>query len=189
MKSRCLTIKAMSNKKFRKTEEMILRVFFSWKGGVMGMSRVARRVGIARSTLYRHHKAAGEIKDDLAEYVFDMYRRRMRRIMRKRDVRLRKTYMEMLVFIVQNRGLIGYLVKVGDKGLFERMVRELKPKVYSTQRLSDMYDDVYNIYVSEVVEILYWWGRREFNEVEISEVLGNIIYLSETIKQRLGVLV
>ena len=63
-----ITEKRLKDKRFKKTEEAILRVFFETKECI-SVKSLAIKIGVARSTIYCHHKSIREILPDYEKYI------------------------------------------------------------------------------------------------------------------------
>lgn len=177
-----LTDKRMANKRFRKTEEAILKVFFEGDY-YMCAGEVARKIGVARSTVYNHHRAVREILPDYEKYVLRKYRMVVRR--RIKDIRLKSLYTRMLFFIVREKRIFGMLVKNGRRGVFEEMVLELRTKIVSYTRLPKNSEKMFRVYTSEIMELVAEWGERGFDEAEVFGILKDMMYLTDTMRVRL----
>lgn len=180
-----LTEKRMANKRFRKTEEAILRVFFE-EDYYVQMGEMAEKAGVARSTIYSHHRAVREILPDYEKYVLRKYRRVVRRMMKNGNVRLKRIYLSMLFFMIQEKRIFEMLIKNHRRTLLEMMIGEIKMKVISYARLPKNSEKIFRVYISEVVGLVEEWGREGFLEVEIEKLLSEIMYLTDTMRSRLA---
>ena len=180
-----ITEKRLNNRRFRKTEEAILRVFF--EGDIfIGIKDMARKAGVARSTFYHHHRTVREIVPDYKRYIMRKYSVLIRRQLRQKKVSVRKIYGETLFFLIHNRRELEVLIKVGEISILREMVAQNKPKLIDYMRLSRNKDRIFRVYTSEIVEILCEWGEKGFCEDGIKIVLSDVMFLTDTAKVRLS---
>lgn len=180
-----LTEKRMANKRFRKTEEAILRVFFEGDYYIC-VREVAKKVGVARSTIYIHHRAVREILPDYEKYILRKYGRIFRRMMRNKNVRLKNLYLKMLLFIMQEKKIFGMLIKNGRRMALEEMILKMKEKIISHAKLPKNSEKMFKIYISEVMGLVAEWEKSNFAEAKVEELLGDMMYLADTMRNRLG---
>ena len=92
----------LKDKRFRENEEKVLRLFFEY-GEKLTMGRIARRLGVPRSTVYRHHPSVRAIVDDYVSMIKSKCN-----IMCKggKEKDVKKFFRELLFFIVRNKGLM-----------------------------------------------------------------------------------
>lgn len=173
------------NKRYRKTEEAILEVLMGSKelptAGVL-----ARRARISRSTLYRHHKTVPGIIPDYEREVLIRYGNVLRRLVRRKNTQVRKIYLRTLIFMVAERRTFRILLKYEGGVVVEKMVLRLRGKLRSARHLPVNSGGILRVYAKEVAGIVEEWGKNGFKEGEIEVVLSKIMYLTETIRQRLG---
>lgn len=81
-----LMIQKMKDQRFRKTEEKILAVFLDGDFDTMG--QIAKKIGVARSTVYIHHHTIREILSDWEEYILVEYSSRMKKDAKNIDMRI-----------------------------------------------------------------------------------------------------
>ena len=179
-----ITERRLHDTRFRKTEEAIIRVFFNC-GGKVTLAEIANEIGVARSTIYRHHRSIREIMADYREYIVEKYNSVMS-VLLKRNARLRKIYAQMLIFIVQNRNVFLILFRDGDREVLINFIESLKPKIIKTAKLPRNCDKIFLIYTREIIALMERWGESGFKEDGIDEILLDILYLTETIRTRLG---
>ncbi|MBQ9018124.1 TetR/AcrR family transcriptional regulator [Candidatus Saccharibacteria bacterium] len=174
----------MRNKRFRKTEDAILSVFFE-EDNYISMGAVAKKIGVSRSTVYHHHRRLGEIIPDYERFMLGKYRRRARRLLRKEGVRLRTIYIDMLLFIMQYENRFQMMRKSGNRNILNKMITEVVPKLDGRMGLPKNSEKILRIYVSEIIEMIDYWGEGGFKDEEMEEVLSDIMYLTDTARQRL----
>ena len=180
-----LTEKRMSNKRFRKTEEAILKVFFEGDYYIC-TKELAKKVGVARSTVYNHHRTAREILPDYERYILRKFRRALRRMTKNKNVKLKSLYMKVLFLIMHEKRIFGVLMRGGRRETLEKIVLEMRVKIVNYAKLPKNSEKMFGVYVSEVVELVVGWGKRGFIEAEIEGLLEDIIYLTDTMRQRLA---
>lgn len=166
----------MRDHRYKKTEEKILAVFFDNPNCTMW--QLAKKVGVARSTIYTHHHSIREIVVDCKRDVLMEYEKIMGKRLRMRNVELKIIYLETLIFIVKNRQIFGIFVKFGDREVVMKMILKLEPKI-------KMPEKILRICVAEITEIIFEWGERGFSEQEIEKVLGDVMYLTLSVRNRL----
>ena len=158
----------MSDCRYKKTEEKLLSVFFDARFETM--REIAKRAGVARSTIYTHHHKIMEIIPDWEEYILKEY-----------GLFLEKgSYFEMLVFILKHQKYFEVFLKFGDREIIIKMIFKMW-RVENSEK-------IYKILASEISEIIFEWGEKGFSKKEIENVLANINYLSNTVRDRLGLL-
>ena len=177
-----LTEKRMRDRRFRRTEKAILYAVFSVRD-YPNASIVAKKARISRSTLYRHHKNTRNIISDYEKYMLKKYSRMVEKW--GKNKKLRFYFEQMLVFVVANKKIILFLLKNGRKGILEGMIAKLEPKVVKAARLPKKAKTVLVVYRGEVLGLLEEWGKSGFSDKELNKVLENIIYLTNTIRERL----
>lgn len=167
----------MKDRRYRKTEGTILEVFFGEAGNNITMKKLAELAGLPRSTMYVHHHAIKEIIPDYERYVLLEYIINIKKKLKNPELKF--LYLDLLLFIIRNRNIFEMFLKFGDREILVKMLEELKMVVGGSDR-------VFRIFVSEVIEIIFEWGREGFPEDELEKVLTDIMYLTNTAKERLG---
>ncbi|MBR3252686.1 TetR/AcrR family transcriptional regulator [Candidatus Saccharibacteria bacterium] len=155
----------MRDCRYKKTEEKLLSVFFDARYDTM--EQIAKRAGVTRSTIYTHHRSVMKILPDWEAYILEEYRL----FLRRRD------YLEMLVFILNYQKYFEVFLKFGDRGIIMKIIFE----VLGIQEP----EKVLKIMASEIAEIIFEWGEKGFSKDEIEMVLADIVYISNTAKERL----
>lgn len=179
-----ITEKRLKNRRFRRNEDAILRVFFE-ENPYISLKQMAKKAGVARSTVYRHHGAVREIVPDYEKYVMMRYRRTVRKMIRKK-LPLKQIYFQILLFILANRQVFILLLRNKDLTVLLWMVDELKLKIEKTVRLPRKADRVFEVYKREVVFLIEEWMKVGFDGKRVEGVLDDVMYLTETMKVRLG---
>lgn len=176
-----ITEKRLNDRRFQKTEDAILAVFFAMRGYV-SMSRLAVKVGVARSTIYCHHASIDGILTDYEKYILRKYRRAVRKMMKRDTVQTRVFYRQMALFMLQNRKIFEILIRGGNKAVLTEMVREVIEVTPARMKLPKNHKIGTEIYVSSVVEILWKWGKEGLTSRELTKVLANILYVTDNAK-------
>ena len=176
-----ITEKRLNDRRFQKTEDAILAVFFAMRGYV-SMSRLAVKVGVARSTIYCHHASIDGILTDYEKYILRKYRRTVRKMMKRDTVQTRVVYRQMALFMLQNRKIFEILIRGGNKAVLTEMVREVIGVTSARMKLPKNHKIGTEIYVSSVVEILWKWGKEGLMSMELTKVLANILYVTDNAK-------
>ena len=185
MVKRASLSRRLKDRRFRKNEGMIVKVFVKKKGDLTAR-KIAKETGLSRSTVYEHHHAMKEIIPDYERYILGEYSLAIRKRMRRKNVPLKALYFDTLLFILRNRKIFEMFLKFNDKEIVVRMVGKMKSKIVGSQRLPKNSDGMFRIYAVEVAEVIFGWGERGFSEEELSRVLNDILYLTETCGDRLG---
>ena len=183
--TRQITDKKLGNQRFRQTEEAVLGAFFGSKK-VLNARIIVKRARISRSTLYRHHKTVYEIVPDYEEYILEKYDNLMRGLI-KRNIRLKTAFHQMLIFILRNKRVFKIIMDKGNENILEKMIRRMEPKIVKIYRLPEDCGKMLRIYEKEIAGVIDGWRRGGFVEDEM-RVLADIMYLTATIRQRLGAL-
>ena len=180
-----LTERKLRDTRFRKTEEAIFRVFFDGEDGAkLSVNEITARIGVDRATFYRHHRAVCEIEEDYEKYIFKKYGKLIEKIKEKKGIDLRRLYYETLIFILHNKRLFEMLMSRRNLRVVGEMIGVLRSEV----RLPNNSERVFMVYTGEVVGLIMDWGIEGFKEAEIVKLLNNIIYLTDTARERLLVL-
>lgn len=173
------------NKRYQKTEEAILDVLARSKE-LPTVGVLVRKARISRSTLYRHHRTVTGIVPDYEREVLIKYRGTMQRLFHQKNTQVRKICLRTLIFVMANRRIFEILLKYDGGAVIERMVLKSKKKLQSTYHLPKNPDKMLKVYTKEVVGIIEDWGRRGFCEDGMDMTLVKIMYLTDTMRQRLG---
>lgn len=180
-----LTEKRMQDKRFRKTEEMILKVFFE-EDYYVSMQDVAKKIGVARSTVYNHHRAVREILPDYEKYILRKYKNIIAHMLRKKNVKLKTIYTRTLFFIIQEKRIFELAIKKERRGMIFGMVFMNKGKIMRRARMPQDKEKILRIYASEVVELIVDWGKAGFKVDEVEKIVEEMMYLTDTMMARLG---
>ena len=177
--------KRMLNRRFKRTEEAILAVFFQ-EGEEICAGEMAKRVGVARSTIHSHHRSMRDIIPNYERYILRKYRRMIRKMMKNQNARLKFLYFKTIFFIVQDKNVFGLLIKNERRVFIEKMLMEMKEKMINYMKLPKNSEKILKVYISEVTILIEDWGKRGFIEEEIEKLLSEVMFLSDTGKMRLG---
>lgn len=175
--------KRLNNRRFKKTEEAILRVYLSDEE-CASMGKMAKRAGISRSTLYHHHRTINSISIDYKKYVLRKYGRLLKREMRAK-VGVKALLLQMILFVLHNKGAFDVLFKRGKEDVIAEMLGKKKEIIMKYAGIREN-DKIFMIYCSEVTELFREWSLDGFGETKIEELFENVMYLTKTIKQRLA---
>ncbi|MDO4752872.1 MAG: TetR/AcrR family transcriptional regulator [Candidatus Saccharibacteria bacterium] len=185
MAKKILLKNKMKNRRFRKNEEAIIDVFLNdYKKGIT-VQKMAKKAGLGRTTIYIHHHATREIISDYHKYILAQYRKEIQKKLKKRDVPLKMLYFDMLIFILRNKKIFGMFLQFGNRDILMDMIKKMELKIVKFARLPKNSEKILGIYVSEVVELIFEWGKRGFSERELESILKDIMYLTETSRNRL----
>lgn len=181
--ARCgITEKRLNNRRFKKTEEMILKVFF--EGECDSISRLAKRAGIARTTVYLHHHRIAGIPADYQRYILYMYKKSLKKWRDGETVE--KIFEKTLVFIIRNKGYYSIALRSNNGAVYHKMVEALRPFIVKAVVLPKNSRRIYNVYAGEVVALLYEWGEKGFPEDKEKELLSNLLYVTKTFRSWLA---
>lgn len=179
-----ITEKRLNNRRFRKTEDAIMRAFFEC-GQYAEAEKIARRAGVARSTIHYHHRAVGEILPNYKKYIIKSYTQAIGRVLRRKQVRMKQVFLTLLTFMTRNKGIFMIFARVHDAEVMRTMVERLRIKVESFARLPKNSEKMFRVYKGEIVAVLERWGEFGYKENEMAGVLGDMMYLTETMRARL----
>lgn len=177
-----ITEKRLNNKRFQKTEDAILAVFFAMRGYV-SMSKIATKIGVARSTIYIHHPSINDVIADYEKYILQKYKKRMRKILEKDSVQTKVIYRQMLLFILQNKDVFKILLHGRDRSVLTEMVRYVMGVIQARMKLPKGHKIGEEIYIGSVVEILLKWKNDGAKATEMGKVLGNIMYVTSNSRE------
>ena len=175
----------MKNKRYQKTEAAILEVLM--KSKELPTTRVLiENARISRSTLYRHHKTVPGIVPDYEKEVLEQYEGVVRKLVRRKNTQVRTICLRTLIFIMTNRRIFMILLKYDGGIVIEKMILKLKSKLKTSCCLPKNSEKMLRVYAKEVAGVIEEWGRQRFIEDELETVLSKIMYLTESMRQRLG---
>ena len=177
--------KKMKNRRYRKTEEAILSVFFDESKKGSTLQRMAKRAGVGRSTMYIHHHAVREVLPDYERYILTEYRIFIQKRLQIKNISLKVLYFDMLTFILRRKKIFVMFLRFEDRKMLTRMLGVLEEKTRIFMRLPKETEKVLKIYKSEIIQLVFEWGKRGFSNKEIEKVLADIMYLTETARDRL----
>lgn len=180
MKKSGLNTKNMSNRRFLKTEEAILKSFLSASENYT-TSNIAKNAHIARSTLYRHHKSVHHIIKDYENYLYSQYRRSARHLMVKKKFNPSNAFRHMLIFIIVNKKYFSIVLEKENFCLAEKMVLYFGPKIISAYRLPKNSQKILKVYAKSVAGVIENWAETNFNIEKLDVALQEILYLSSAI--------
>ena len=177
-----LTEKMMKDKRFRRTEEAILTAVIPIKGE-LSVSRIVKDASISRSTFYHHHKTVQSIIYDYETYIIKQFLKLINRW--NQNQRLKVYYEQTLLFINANKVVVDYLLERGKSTIIEDMVKIIEPMIIRTYKIPKNRELMLAVYRKEVLGIIEEWRKIGFKNEEMKKVLGNIMYLTESLRGRL----
>lgn len=180
-----ITEKRLGNRRFRRTEDAIIKAFFEC-GQYAAAEKIARRAGVARSTIYYHHQAVSEILPNYKKYIIKSYTRMIGKLLKQKQAKMKQVFLSLLTFIMRNRSIFMIFAKAHDTEVMRTMVERLRSKVESFARLPKNSEQTFQIYKGEIVALLEKWGEQGYREKEMPTMLGNMMYLTETARARLS---
>lgn len=182
-----ITDKRLNNRRFYRTEEAILRAFFD-SNGFTGVGKVTQKAGVARSTFYHHHRAVDKIITDYKNYILLKYKKMVKGILNSKNVSIRVLYSKTIFFIIHNKKVFKILLMGEDNEVFENMVLRLQPSLVSLMRLPKNSEKIFLVYTGEVVALLSDWCKNGAHEDNIGHLLDELLYLTDTARIRLKIL-
>ncbi len=179
-----ITDKRLKNKRFIKTEDAILRVFFECSIYI-SVDQLAKRIGVARSTVYHHHKTMRDIVPDYGQYVLTCFEIGFSKIAAGKRMRT-KTILEFtFTFIFKHKKEFKVLLRGNDRQTFLDMFEDLKEPIERILRLPKGTARMYRVYASEIIELIREWGNEDFPELQIDDLVKRALYLTNTMRARL----
>lgn len=172
----------MKDKRFREVEEKILQLFFEYGYGLTA-KMAAMKLGIARSTFYRHHKSVHDIMPDYARTILADVRTECKGCS---EECVRSFFRGVLIMIVHQKVIFLIFLKMRNREVLVLILLKNQTMLLKYADFKVEAGKVFNIYIGEVIAIMAQWGESGFNYEEISLVLSDILYLTKTMKRRLG---
>ena len=179
-----LTEALLSNRRFCKFEDAIVRVFFK-HGGYTNVRRLTSEAGLVRTSFYKHHKTVARVIPDYEEYIYRKYSKAIQKYLRKNGISVKGLYRRTLFFILKERKIFRILVRAEDKKIFVRMVTRLKNYIDELDGLSGNTKNIYDIYSGEIAEIIFIWGKAGFEKETVEQVLDDIMQITTTMRVNL----
>jgi AcrR family transcriptional regulator len=181
-----ITDKRLNNRRFYRTEEAILRAFFGDE--YLSAREVARRAGIARTTFYHHHQSVAKIVADYQKYIINKYKRLVKKMLSAQKTPVRIMYERTLLFIVQHKRIFKILLMKRELSVLKYMISKMQLRLVEAMRLPKNSARIFLVYEGEVVSLIDAWCRNGMKEDEINQLLDEIMFLTETARVRLKVL-
>ncbi len=192
-----LTLEKLKDKRFYETERAI---FLSVaREGAEEMEEILVAAKISRATFYRHHRAVYAIERDYEELVKAWTQQKVEEVMGRVEGkkkgeggqlngprRLKRLYFETIMLMYRRQELFRYFLARGNVRVYHLLMEELKPAVIEAWGANVWLEKLYEIYVGEVVGVILVWSKNGFHENEIAKVLKDIMYLTITVRERLG---
>lgn len=92
------------------------------------------------------------------------------------------------MFILQNKRIFKILMMGGERGVLGKMIFKLQPWLVNMMGLPKNSDKIFLVYTGEVVALLDKWCQDGAKETEMDKLLNEIVYLTETARVRLKML-
>ena len=179
-----ITEKRLKDKRFKKTEEAMLRVFFETKECI-SVKSLAIKIGVARSTIYCHHKSIREILPDYEKYILKKYSKMVRQLAHKKETKPKVLYINILLFVLRNKKIFEVLLKYKNKAVFEEMILRIKPMIEREMGLPENSEKLYKVFASEIATLMEEWGKEGFGKKNMDVVLSDMVSLAKTARTRL----
>ena len=178
MKSGGLTEKKMQNKKFQKTENAIFLAYYKFRDFKTAKT-LARRAGISRQTLYRHHKTPERIPENYEKYLLEVYSKTTKKFLNQKDISHRKIYFRMLIFIYNNQIIFGALFRDGRKEIIKSMINITKKQILNEWNYAGADKKFFKVYQNEILGLIESWSEKDFKVSELENILNDILYLNK----------
>lgn len=175
----------MANKKFQKTENAIFLAYYKFRDFKTAKA-LARRAGVSRSTLYRHHQSPERIPENYEKYLLEAYSKTTKKILNQKDISSRKIYLRMLVFIHSNQIIFGALFKDGRKEIIKGMTDIIKKQILNEWNYPGADKKFFKVYQNEVLGLIESWSEKGFEIEELENILNDILYLNKTTPKHLA---
>ena len=188
MKTGRLTEKKMTNKRFRKAENAIFIAYYKLKD-YPSAKLIAKKSKLSRSTIYRHHGQPQNIPRNYEEYLLCIYKKKIKKILNKKDVDLKTLFLRTLVYIHSNRKTLKVLFSSGQQEIIKKIFRILKLRIIKTWHLAGNLDELYCVFENEILGIIEIWSKQEFDANSLNLVLNDLIKLTSTAPKRLTFLI
>ena len=172
-------INKMKNRRFRKTEEAIFRVFEKLPVDCTA-EEIAKMVGISSSTFYRHHQSVSKILCDYEQLIMEMYAGMVEKI-NGRNMETGNILYQTLIFVMANKEIIKAVAEKDNYLIIYQMIIFLKPIIM--KRPGE--DKIFNIYACEICGVIMDWQENDYAVEQFGVVRKNIIYLTKTARRRL----
>ena len=177
-----LTERRMRDKRFIRSEEVIIRAYSSI-GNRMTVNNLLSRAQISRSTFYRHHRNLKRVLLDYEDYLLLMFKKTMSGWKDKKEVKF--YFRQLLFFIIANKRMMSFLIRYGERRIFDKILVEFEPIIIKVTRLPEWAKTTLVVYKNELIGLLGEWAEDDFSETSLDKILDDMVYLSVTVKDRL----
>lgn len=178
-----ITEKKLKNKRFRNTEETIVKTIISTKDK-LSLAQLIHLAHISRSTIHRHHGNITEIVPNYEKYLLRKCKTTLERLMKIKNIHLEYLYERLMIFLLNNQQIVKLIFKHGDSDFIEKIIFILKPKIISTSKISN--DEAFTLYNKEIAGLIELWFYTGFDEANIAPTVEKIMYLTNTAHIRLN---
>lgn len=199
MPKRRLTAKRMTDRRFRRTEKLILEVFSKESKGTNSkndnislrttnpsVKKMMKKIGRSRATFYLHHGGILEVVGDFEEYILGEYRREAKRFEKGSAEEI---VYRSLVFVIKNQEIFRMLVGKGEGRIFEMVTEEMlsyfKNPSFQGVDFGTLPETTLAILKGEAIAIFREWGKAGFPEEKIKKVAKDTTWLIKTATRRL----
>lgn len=179
-----ITDERLKDRRFRRIEDAILQVVLEGDYYI-SPGEMAEKIGVARSTIYRHHKTMRGILLDYQEYILSKYKCLVKIIEGKKGIYTRAWCERVLLFILQYKQIFEMLLKGREVGVLKDMVRMLEPMIAEMVKLPKNHEKMFLVYMNEVVGLVERWIEEGCDDKEIEILMRNVVYLTDTMRLRL----
>lgn len=179
------------NLRYWRTENKIWRAFVELSTKQKNRLRITKLcewAGINLSTFYRHYQGVEDLARRMELKVLTEFEMLLKQPNPKK-INPEKTLAKVLIFIYQRREVFEKVVRNYEIEILIKMMRMLENLIAEDWRRLSNWRRMYEVFGFEVVaEVLVWGEMEEFKIEELERHLGNLIYLYQTAKERLGYL-
>ena len=141
-----LTDKKLSDKRFKRTEKAILGAFFD--SDSLNVKTIAKNAGVARSTMYFHHKTVRDIVSDYEKYLLQKYVRKIHKTLMQKNIKIETILMQTMIFMMMNRYYFGIVLRGNSRTLLEKMIDVIDLRIMHEMGISKRKRRIFTIYKS-----------------------------------------
>lgn len=183
-----LTERKMKNRRFRQTEEIIFKTYFSLNEEIK-MKELAKITGVSRVTLYRHHKTVNKILPDYEHYIYREFLKEVGRIGFEKRMNVRLYFYRMLSFILANKEVFKVFFVRERTEVIKKMIKKAQPMISLKYHMPKNAEMIFEVYNNEILGVIEGWNKEGLREKDIAMILEDILYLTDSARHRLMPLV
>ena len=183
-----LTERKMKNRRFRQTEEIIFKTYFSLNEEIK-MKELAKITGVSRATLYRHHKTVNKILPDYEHYIYREFLKEVGRIGFEKGMNVRLYFYRMLSFILANKEVFKVFFVRERTEVIKKMIKKAQPMISLKYHMPKNAEMIFEVYNNEILGVIEGWNKEGLGEKDVDTILEDILYLTDSARHRLMPLV